>query len=266
MVQTAKIFPNATIGQGYGMTETCTIAMLDPDLKFGTLGSGGVLVPGIFAKVVKPDGSLGKDGEEGELIVTGSCMALGYYENPAAYVHALFIVMVKVLTLIRTAETFVDGWVRTGDEVIIRNNEVFIIDRVKVVSNSSLRTFSSTSIQEILKVRGFQVAPAELEGHLLLHPFVADACVVGIPDEYSGEVPLAFIVPSQAASERIGNAEDGAEKVRKEIQKVSPSLRHSATRIEKFSSMFRMQRCHTSGLRVGWCSLTRYPRIHLERL
>lgn len=123
--------------------------------------------------------------------------------------------------------------------------------------------------QEILKVRGFQVAPAELEGHLLLHPCVADACVVGIPDEYSGEVPLAFIVPSQAASGRVGNAEDGAEKVKEEIKKVSPpSLRHSVTRIKKFSffSMCRMQRCHTSGLRVGWCSLTRYPRIHLERL
>jgi 4-coumarate--CoA ligase len=45
-----------------------------------------------------------------------------------------------------------------------------------------------------MKVRGFQVAPAELEGHLLMHPAVADACVVSIPDEYSGEIPLAYIV------------------------------------------------------------------------
>ena len=43
-------------------------------------------------------------------------------------------------------------------------------------------------------MRGFQVAPAELEGHLLGHPRVADACVVGVPDEYSGEVPMAFVV------------------------------------------------------------------------
>jgi len=72
-----------------------------------------------------------------------------------------------------------------------------------------------------------------LEGHLLLHPYVADACVVGIPNEYNGEVPLAFIVPSQAASREIEGAEDGAEKVRKGIQKVSPSsLRYSEIRIE----------------------------------
>ena len=48
--------------------------------------------------------------------------------------------------------------------------------------------------QELIKVRGFQVAPAELEGHLLGHPRVADACVVGVPDEYSGELPMAFVV------------------------------------------------------------------------
>ena len=118
------------------MTETCaTVAMPDPDQKFGTLGSGGVLAPGILAKVVKPDGSFGKEGEQGELVVTGPAMALGYYKNPTAYVHASFIVMVRILKLIRTAETFVDSWVRTGDEVIIRNNEVFIVDRVKVVFN-----------------------------------------------------------------------------------------------------------------------------------
>lgn len=48
-------------------------------------------------------------------------------------------------------------------------------------------------------MRGFQVAPAELEGHLLTHPAVADSCVVGIPDEYSGEIPLAFVVPQPNA-------------------------------------------------------------------
>ena len=56
---------------------------------------------------------------------------------------------------------------------------VFVVDRLK----------------EILKVRGFQVAPAELEGHLLGHPFVTDVCVVGAPDEFSGEAPMAFVVP-----------------------------------------------------------------------
>lgn len=50
-----------------------------------------------------------------------------------------------------------------------------------------------------MKVRGFQVAPAELEGHLLTHPSVLDACVVPVPDEYSGEIPLAFVVVDPVA-------------------------------------------------------------------
>ncbi|KAF8167711.1 amp dependent CoA ligase [Crassisporium funariophilum] len=163
MQKVTDLFPNAAIGQGYGLTETATtVCSLQPDRKHGTIGGCGELIPGMVAKVVKADGTLASEGEQGELIVTGPSMALGYFQNPVA-----------------TAETFVDGWVRTGDEVIIKNLEIFVVDRLK----------------EIMKVRGYQVAPAELEGHLLLHPDVADACVVGIPDEYSGEVPLAFIVP-----------------------------------------------------------------------
>jgi 4-coumarate--CoA ligase len=64
------------------------------------------------------------------------------------------------------------------------------------------------------------VAPAELEGHLLQHPDVGDACVVGIPDEYSGEVPLAFIVPSHEAQERIAKNPNEAEKIKQAIIKV----------------------------------------------
>ncbi len=65
--------------------------------------------------------------------------------------------------------------------------ELFIIDRIK----------------ELLKVRGFQVAPSELEGHLLDHPDVADVCVVGIPDAFSGELPFAFVVLAQGAQARV---------------------------------------------------------------
>jgi len=93
----------------------------------------------------------------------------------------------------------VTRWVRTGDEAIIdTNNDVFIVDRLK----------------EIMKVRGFQVAPAELEGHLLNHSFVSDVCVVGVPDEYNGEVPFAFIAPSAEASERIKRGEGESVKAR----------------------------------------------------
>jgi acyl-coenzyme A synthetase/AMP-(fatty) acid ligase len=59
-------------------------------------------------------------------------------------------------------------------------------------------------IQEIMKVRGFQVAPAELEGCILNHPDVADTCVVSVPDEYSGEIPLAFVVLRVSAATRVG--------------------------------------------------------------
>ncbi|KAF9477527.1 amp dependent CoA ligase [Pholiota conissans] len=185
MVQLGKLFPNAAIGQGYGLTETATtVSYLPAGCKMGTVGSSGKLIPGVSAKVVKPDGSLAAEGEPGELVVTGPSMAMGYYDNPAA-----------------TAETFVDGWVRTGDEVVIKNNEVYILDRIK----------------EIMKVRGFQVAPAELEAHLLAHPYVSDACVVGIPDEYSGEVPMAFVVPSASALSRITKGGASAEEHVKQV-------------------------------------------------
>ncbi|KAI0075856.1 amp dependent CoA ligase [Panus rudis PR-1116 ss-1] len=183
-----KVFPQAFIHQGYGMTETAaTITWPRISQKIGTAGSSGVITAGITVKVVKEDGSLAKFNEPGELYVKSPANALGYLDNEEA-----------------TKETFIDGWVRTGDEVIINEDtEVFIIDRMK----------------EIMKVRGFQVAPAELEGHLLTHPDVLDVCVVGIPDEYSGEVPLAFIVPSAAAAERIKNNPKAAQALEEDIMK-----------------------------------------------
>ena len=104
-MQLAKLFPNAAIGQGYGkyckyrfskitsllfnphpgLTETVTtICSLQPERTFGTIGSAGALVPGVIAKVVKEDGTLASEGEQGELVVKGPAMALGYYENPQA--------------------------------------------------------------------------------------------------------------------------------------------------------------------------------------
>ena len=73
--------------------------------------------------------------------------------------------------------------------------------------------------QELIKVRGFQVAPAELEGHLLDHPAVADACVVPVPDEYSGEVPLAFVVPAPAVRAQIAADPAHADRVKAELAK-----------------------------------------------
>ena len=109
-----------------------------------------------------------------------------------------------------TAETFLNGWVRTGDEVYFNEQkEIFVVDRIK----------------ELIKVRGFQVPPAELEGHLLDHPDVGDVCVVGIPDEYSGELPLAFVVTSANAIARIKADKREEQRIKDAIMKVRECAR-----------------------------------------
>lgn len=115
--QLRKVLPNAHIGQGYGMTETSTsITMVPPDQHIGVHGSAGRLIPGCRARIVKEDGSLAQVGEVGELYITGPSMALRYANNAEA-----------------TKETFIDGWVRTGDEVYINaEGDLFVVDRLKV--------------------------------------------------------------------------------------------------------------------------------------
>ncbi|TFK24404.1 phenylacetyl-CoA ligase [Coprinopsis marcescibilis] len=165
--QLFEMFPDAHIGQAYGMTETCTATMAWPiHRKRGTPGSSGRLLPGVVARVVKLDGALAVYDEPGELWIKTPSVSLGYVNNEQA-----------------TRGTFVDGWVRTGDEVVVaKSGDIIVMDRIKV--------------------RGFQVAPAELEGCLLEYPGVASACVVGVPHDYSGEVPLAFIALTAQAAER----------------------------------------------------------------
>ncbi|KAJ3917476.1 hypothetical protein F5877DRAFT_91216 [Lentinula edodes] len=176
--QLFNIFPEAHIGQAYGMTETCTSVSAFPISK--KRGSAGT-------RILKEDGTFGTFDEPGELYIWSPSNALGYYNNEQA-----------------TRETFIYGWVRTGDEAKIdRNMELWIMDRMK----------------EIMKVRGFQVAPAELEGCILDHPDVNDACVVGIPDDYSGEVPLAFVVLKPEAAQRAISSIEESARVKASIQK-----------------------------------------------
>ncbi|KAI0698949.1 acetyl-CoA synthetase-like protein [Cerioporus squamosus] len=182
------ILPHCAIGQGYGMTETATgISVSQRDRKIGTPGSAGVFLPGIVARLVKADGSLAGYNEPGELHLRTPSASLGYLNNPTA-----------------TAETFVNGWIRTGDEIVINErNEVFVVDRIK----------------ELIKVRGFQVAPSELEGHLLDHPDVADVCVIGIPDDYSGELPFAFVVLSPSAQQLVQGSPEETSRTKEAIMK-----------------------------------------------
>ena len=86
--QVVKVIPNAEVGQAYGMTETCTVVSLFPlSQRIGTPGSAGVFIPGLRARIVKPDGTVAKPGEPGELYVTGPSMALGYHNNEKACVE-----------------------------------------------------------------------------------------------------------------------------------------------------------------------------------
>ncbi|KAE8393086.1 hypothetical protein BDV23DRAFT_180966 [Aspergillus alliaceus] len=166
-----KVYPGVTIRQGYGLTETCTVASSThpADVFFG---SSGCLLPGFEARIVTPDGQeITSYDTPGELLLRSPSAVLGYLNNDKA-----------------NKETFEDGWVRTGDEAVIRlspkNTEhVFIVDRIK----------------ELIKVKGLQVAPAELEAHLLTHPAVADCAVIAVPDEAAGEIPKAIVVKSASA-------------------------------------------------------------------
>ncbi|GAA6026983.1 hypothetical protein JCM8097_006015 [Rhodosporidiobolus ruineniae] len=172
-------FPKVTTGQGYGMTETCTlISLFEPNYPGGFPGgSAGSLVPNLTVKVVSPEGKLLPPNEIGELWSRSPSNALGYLNNDKA-----------------TKETFDDeGFVHTGDEVRIdEKGHLYVVDRIK----------------ELIKSSGFQVAPAELEGHLLAHEDVQDVAVIGIPDEKRGEAPMAFIVLSPSTAARLSRSRD----------------------------------------------------------
>ena len=149
--------------QGYGMTELSPVTHATPEGQ-GRAGTIGILVPNTECRVVNPD--TGEDcevGEDGELWVRGPQVMKGYLNNPTA-----------------TADTIdADGWLHTGDIGHADADGHFsIVDRLK----------------ELIKYKGFQVPPAELEALLLTHPEVADVAVVGIPDEEAGELPKAFVV------------------------------------------------------------------------
>ncbi|ETN40534.1 uncharacterized protein HMPREF1541_04811 [Cyphellophora europaea CBS 101466] len=165
-------YPSWLVRQGYGLTETCTVVCSSSpfDIWFG---SSGILLPGYKAKVMSIEGNeiTGYD-QPGELLVQSPSVVLGYLKNDKA-----------------TKETFVDEpegrFMRTGDEVVFRkspngNEHIWVVDRIK----------------ELIKVKGLQVAPAELEACLLNHPAVADCAVIPVADDRAGEVPKAFVVKS----------------------------------------------------------------------
>ncbi|EAA11995.3 AGAP004655-PA [Anopheles gambiae str. PEST] len=149
--------------QGYGMSET-TLAMLIQSNDSNKSGSVGKLQAGTMAKVVDVEtGRLLGPNEAGELYFKGTQIMKGYIGNEQE--------------TIQTIDK--DGWLRTGDIGYYDNDEeFFIIDRLK----------------ELIKYKGYQVPPAEIEAVLLTNSKIKDAGVVGFPDEAAGELPLAFVV------------------------------------------------------------------------
>ena len=152
--------------QGYGMTEASPVTHFRSITPPGQpkLGSVGLTVPNTRTRIV--DVASGADlgtNQDGELWIQGPQVMKGYLNNPGA-----------------TAATVDgEGWLHTGDIGYADEDGYFwIVDRVK----------------ELIKHNAFQVAPAELEAVLITHPAVADAAVVGVPDEATGELPKAFVV------------------------------------------------------------------------
>jgi acyl-CoA synthetase (AMP-forming)/AMP-acid ligase II len=148
--------------QGYGMTELSPVVTITRVLSKS--GSSGTLLPNVQLKVVSTEDRtrvLGSN-EEGELAFKGPNVMLGYLGNPQA-----------------TEETIVDGWLHTGDiGYVDKDGFLYVVDRLK----------------ELIKYKGYQVPPAELEGLLLKHEGISDAAVIGVPDEESGELPKAYVV------------------------------------------------------------------------
>jgi acyl-CoA synthetase (AMP-forming)/AMP-acid ligase II len=152
--------------QGYGMTELSPVSHATPAGMFKP-GSVGVTVPNTEVNIVDPatGSSLGVD-KDGEVWVRGPQVMKGYLNNESA-----------------TRSTIDDdGWLHTGDiGHIDADGHLFIVDRLK----------------ELIKYKGFQVPPAELEALLLTHPQIADAAVIGLPDDEAGEIPAAYVVLRQ---------------------------------------------------------------------
>jgi acyl-CoA synthetase (AMP-forming)/AMP-acid ligase II len=158
------------VSQGYGMTETAPVTHSIPLTADSRPGSIGPSLPNTECRVV--DVEDGRDlgpGERGELWMRGPQVMKGYWRNDEA-----------------TRETVdEDGWIHTGDIAVADDDGWFaIVDRLK----------------ELIKFKGFQVAPAELEALIVTHPCVADAAVIPLPDEEAGEIPKAFVVAREGES------------------------------------------------------------------
>lgn len=146
-------------------THTVPLAAVDPPA-----GAVGKLLPSTEMRILRLDDPArdAEPGEEGEIAIRGPQVMKGYLGRPDA----------------TAALIDADGWVHTGDVGRVdENGWLYVVDRVK----------------ELIKYKGFQVAPADLEALLLTHPAIADAAVIGVYDADGNEVPKAFVVRQPSA-------------------------------------------------------------------
>ncbi|MGH2680954.1 MAG: long-chain-fatty-acid--CoA ligase [Actinomycetota bacterium] len=159
-----EVTGGANLVEGYGLTETSPVTHVNPfdRPKHGTIG---LPIPDTDCRIVSledPDSEVAV-GERGELCIKGPQVMLGYYHKPEA-----------------TAEMIRGGWLHTGDIAIMDDEGFFqIVDRMK----------------DMIIVSGFNVYPTEVEAVIYRHPKVAKACVVGLPDDRTGERVKAYVVP-----------------------------------------------------------------------
>ncbi|ESN97367.1 hypothetical protein HELRODRAFT_85499 [Helobdella robusta] len=165
-----KLKAGAIVKQAYGLTETSPALSINLNSRLKD-DSVGTLLAHTELKVLDANNKILPRNQNGELCVRGPQIMKGYYRNAAA-----------------NEQTFTeDGWLRTGDiGSVDENGFLYLFDRSK----------------ELIKVKGFQVAPAELESILLSHPLVADSAVIGVPDDKLGEKPRAYVVLKKDGSVR----------------------------------------------------------------
>jgi long-chain acyl-CoA synthetase len=147
--------------EGWGMSETCAMGLGTPNANSFKPNSVGIPMIDIDLRIVGPDGNDVPLGEEGEIWIKGPIVMKEYWNRPE-----------------ETAAAFEDGWLRTGDIAYMdEDGYVFIVDRIK----------------DLIIAGGYNIYPREVDEALLKHPKVADAMVIGLPDEYRGETLKAYV-------------------------------------------------------------------------